>query len=342
MGMRALFAGSAVLMAGLVACSAAASVAATSPAATGASRVGKASAWAAASASAVTRAAAAKPAQAKAAAASESSVLLREGLCTAPASHRALAARVSADILAGLRGRDGTHAVSVYDRVTGVYCLYNGSQHFDSASIVKAIILAALMRWHQETKTPLSSWEQGEATLMITQSDNDAATALWNELGMSNLQHFLNLAKMGETQLGQDGLWGLTQVTAHDEMLLLELLTAPNPVLDAHSRSYELGLMAQVVSWEAWGVKAGTPSGVTWHVKNGWLPDATGWHINSIGAFTGHGKDYMMAVLSVNANSDDDEQYGINTIEGLARRVQHDLNDAKLTAPSSTTITTGG
>ena len=57
---------------------------------------------------------------------------------------------------------------------------------------------------------------------MITQSDNDAATELWDEVGMGRLQHFLDLAKMDETQLGQDGYWGLTQVTAHDEMLLLE------------------------------------------------------------------------------------------------------------------------
>ena len=121
---------------------------------------------------------------------------------------------------------------------------------------------------------------------------------------MDKLQHFLDLAGMGETKLGQDGEWGLTQVTAHDEMLLLKLLTASNSVLDANSRAYELNLMAHVTNWEAWGVTAGTPSDVTWHVKNGWLPDATGWHINSIGAFTGHGKDYMMAVLSVNANDE--------------------------------------
>ena len=108
--------------------------------------------------------------------------------------------RRAADILKGLRGRNGVHAVSVYDRVTGVYCLYNGSQHFDSASIVKAIIMAALLRWHQETSKPLSSWEKSEATLMITRSDDDAATALWDELGMDSLQHFLNLAGMGETR----------------------------------------------------------------------------------------------------------------------------------------------
>jgi Beta-lactamase enzyme family len=322
MGIRAaLLAGSAVLMVGLVACSSA-GAATASPAAGGAHRAAKRATSAAATAKAST------------AAGSATLATVTEGLCTAPAARRALATQLSADILRGLQGRNGVHAVSVYDRVTGVSCLYNGSKHFDSASIVKAIIMAALLRWHQETNTPLSSWEKSEATLMITQSDNDAATDLWDELGMDNLQHFLNLAGMGETQLGQDGEWGLTQVTALDEMRVLELLTAPNSVLDASSRSYQLGLMAQVTNWEAWGVTAGTPSGVTWHVKNGWLPDATGWHINSIGTFSGPGKNYMIAVLSDNTDMNDDEQYGINTIEDVARLVQHDLNDANLTGSS--------
>jgi Beta-lactamase enzyme family len=328
MGMRALFVGAVAVMAGIVACSS--GMAATSASAT--------SAQGSATAAALTKSEKTKAA----AAASASSAGVREGLCIAPADHRALASRVSADIWAGLRGRNGEHAVSVYDRVTGLSCVYNGSKHFDSASIVKAIILGALMRWHQQTRTSLSSWEKSEAALMIEQSDDDAATDLWDEVGMTNLQHFLNLAKMGETQLGQDGEWGLTQVTAHDEMLLLKLLTASNSVLDANSRGYELNLMAHVTSWEAWGVTAGTPSDVTWHVKNGWLPDATGWHINSIGAFSGHGKDYMVAVLSVNANDDDDEDYGIDTIEDIARLVQHDLNNAKLTSPSAASVTTGG
>ena len=342
MGMRALIAGSAVLLAGIVACGSP-SVAATSAAATGAKATAAAGAETTASAAALTNAEKGNAEKGKAGTAtSASAALVREGLCTAPADHRALASRVSADIWAGLRDRNGSHAVSVYDRVTGLSCIYNGPKHFDSASIVKAIILGALMRWHQETKTSLSSWEKNEATLMIEQSDNDAATYLWDELGMTRLQHFLNLAGMGQTELGQDGEWGLTQVTAHDEMLLLKLLTASNSVLDAGSRGYELSLMAHVTSWEAWGVTAGTPSDVTWHVKNGWLPDATGWHINSIGAFTGHGRDYMMAVLSVNADPNDGEDYGIDTIEDIARRVQHDLNDAKLTKPSSTSISTGG
>jgi len=236
---------------------------------------------------------------------------------------------LSADIKNALRGRDGDHAVTVYDRVTSVYCAVNAARHFDSASVVKAIILAALLRWHQETKEPLSENEKYLATLMITQSDNGAATALWNELGMDRLQHFLNLAKMNQTELGTGGYWGLTQVTARDEMLLLELLTAGNSVLDAYSRSYQLGLMAKVVSWERWGTPAGAPSYVSVHVKNGWLPDDTGWHINSIGAFTGHGRNYMIAVLT---DGNPSEQYGIDTIEDVARPVHGAINAARPTA----------
>jgi hypothetical protein len=324
MGMRALLAGSAVLLMGVVACSSA-GAATAAPASAGVGRGARPSRSATAKA----------PAPKASTAGSAASAIVTEGVCTAPAARRALAAQLSADIMKGLRGRNGVHAVSVYDRVTGVSCLYNGSKHFDSASIVKAIIMAALLRWHQQTGTPLSSWEKSEATLMIEQSDNDAATDLWDELGMDNLQDFLNLAGMGETELGQDGAWGLTQVTAHDEMLLLKLLTAPNSVLDAASRAYQLGLMASVTNWESWGVTAGTPSGVTWHVKNGWLPDATGWHINSIGTFSGHGDDYMMAVLSDNTDMNDDEQYGINTIEDVARLVQADLNNATLTGSTA-------
>ena len=58
-------------------------------------------------------------------------------------------------------------------------------------------------------------------------------------------QHFLNLAQMTHTVLGPGGYWGLTQITAHDEILLLQLLINPNGVLDSASRGYELGLMAR-------------------------------------------------------------------------------------------------
>lgn len=249
--------------------------------------------------------------------------------CTAPAGHRAVAAALSAVIQVALRGRAGHQAVAVHDPVTGVSCQADGGRQFDAASIVKAIILAALLRWHQETATWLSDWETGEATLMITQSDNDAATSLWNWVGLSRIQHFLGLAAMNETELGPGRFWGLTQVTAHDEMLLLDLLARPNRVLSAASRAYQLALMAQVVPWQRWGTPAGAPDGVAVHVKNGWLPDGTGWHVNSIGAFTGKGENYVIAVLT---DDNPSEQYGIDTIEAVAWGVHRELSAARGTA----------
>src|SRR6201999_4562834 len=68
--------------------------------------------------------------------------LVREGICTAPAADKAAAARLSAGILGALRGRAGTHGVTVYDVETGISCYTGASQHMDSASIVKTIILA--------------------------------------------------------------------------------------------------------------------------------------------------------------------------------------------------------
>jgi beta-lactamase class A len=295
MGTRALLAGSAALTAGLMAASAGTTMAAVTAAAVTVSP----------------------------------DVRVREGICTVPPASKALASKLSAGIKDALRGRSGHHAVTVYDTVTKVSCYIDSSRHFDSASVVKAIILATLLRWHQETGRPLSAAEKERARLMITRSDNGAATALWDEVGMGRLRHFLSLAEMRQTQLGQHGYWGLTQITAHDEMLLLELLATANPVLTASSRSYELGLMAKVISGQRWGTPAGAPAGITVHVKNGWLPDDTGWHINSIGAFTGKGKDYLIAVLT---DDNPSERYGINTIERVARLVHADLNAVRAAA----------
>jgi len=243
--------------------------------------------------------------------------------CTAPAAHKALAARLSRDITKALAGRRGLHAVTVHDRVTGLTCRLSEGHRFDSASVVKATILAALLRWHQETGRPLSDREKHLATLMITRSDNDAATALWNEVGLARLQHFLDLAKMTETQLNREGYWGLTQITARDELTLLRLLTSSNSVLSASSRKYQLGLMARVIPAQRWGVPAGAPRYVTVYVKNGWLPLSDGWHINSIGAFIGHGRDYMMVVLS---DGNPTMDYGVTTVEAVAEAVHRDLN----------------
>ena len=262
--------------------------------------------------------AAARPASAAIATAAASSAV-----CSS-SSHSALAARLARDIQAARHGRASTVAVRVDDPGAGLGCSLNGSLHFDSASVVKVTILGALLRKAQDRHRHLTATEAARARAMITRSDNAAASALWAELGHNYLQHFLNLARMTRTYLGPDGYWGLTQITASDQVLLLRLLFSANPVLNTASRDYALALMAGVVPSQRWGVAAGAPTRLTAHIKNGWLPRATHqWRIHSIGIFTGSGGGYSIVVLT---QDDPTMAYGIATIEAIARAIHRDLN----------------
>jgi beta-lactamase class A len=244
-------------------------------------------------------------------------------ICTAPAKYASLATRLSKDIAAAIRGRSGSIAIRVEDVRTGVECRYNEGRRSHSASVVKATILAALLYWRQRTHTSLTSTEKHEATLMIEDSDNNAATYLWNDVGHARLNQFIKAATMTETELNSGGYWGLSEITARDELQLTRLLTEHNSVLTDSSRAYELNLMNHVVSYERWGVPAGAPSGLTVYVKNGWLNDPVRWVINSIGAIEGHGRDYKMAILTY---GNPNEQYGINTVQAIAKAANRDLN----------------
>ena len=240
------------------------------------------------------------------------------------AAHPKLATRMATGIRAALSGRLSTVALRVEDRSKQLTCSLNTRMHFDSASVVKVIILGTLLRMTETQHRHLTKHETTLATEMITESDNDAASALWAEVGRGRLQYFLGRAKMTETQLGPGGYWGLTLITAHDEALLLNLLMYPNTVLTPGSRAFALNLMARVIPSQRWGVPAGAPADLTVHVKNGWLPLAThGWRIHSIGCFTGHHRGYSIVVLT---EDNPTMQYGITTIQAAARVIHRQLN----------------
>jgi beta-lactamase class A len=242
--------------------------------------------------------------------------------CSSP-SHPELAARLSHDIADALAGRRSTLAFTVRDAGTGLVCSSAPTRHFDSASIVKATIMGAVLRLAQDEHRSLTSFEEENLGSMITQSDNDAAVRLWNHVGQARLQAFLDLAGMHDTVLAPDGAFGLTQVTAGDEMKQLDVYTTDPDVLSPEHKAYGLRLMAEVEAGQRWGTPYGAPPEVTVQVKNGWLQRAThSWRVNSLGIFTAPTRTYQMAVLT-----DDDPTlaYGIDTVQRIAWQVHHDL-----------------
>ncbi|GAA3068544.1 serine hydrolase [Streptomyces glomeratus] len=234
-----------------------------------------------------------------------------------------LATKLQQDITAALAGRKGTVAVGLYDRSTNTTCSLRATSAYDSASVVKVTVLGTLLWDAKKHNRYLTDRENTLATAMITKSDNSATSALWKQLGLTKINGFLTAAGMTQTKPGADGYWGLTQITVQDEQKLLKLITARNSVLSDNSRAYILKLMGQVVSSQRWGTPAGAPSGVSVHVKNGWLQRAThGWRVHSVGTFNGNGHDYMITVLTQDNSTMD---YGVATIQNVARAIHKDL-----------------
>jgi len=216
---------------------------------------------------------------------------------------RACAARaaLTAALARLLRHHTGRLAAAVTDLGTGVTATYHPRQAFPTASIVKAGILATLLLQHQHQHAALSPGEQALAAAMIENSDNAAATALWNTIGgAAGLAAADQALRLRHTLPGPGGWWGLTATTVTDQLRLLSALATPRSPLTTASRRYELALMRAVAAGQNWGVTAAASPRTRPAVKNGWMPDgpAGRWVINSIGVISHHGQRLLLAVLS--------------------------------------------
>ncbi len=251
-------------------------------------------------------------------------VLLAPGTVSASTRHRSHTHRrptLKQLIATYIARRPGATTAAVYDVKTGQRWAVNWGMRNDTGSIVKVDILET--RLHQ-THGHLSDHDRQLASAMIEQSDNDAATALWNaDGGDAGVGRYNGEVGMRCTTLGQNGYWGLTLTCATDQLRLLKRLAQHNRLLTDRSRRYQLYLMKHVISGEAWGVSAGVPRrGVSVALKNGWLPygDAP-WIVNSIGVIHGDDRYYYISVLT----RDPTEGDGIATIEGISRLVWRKL-----------------
>lgn len=218
-----------------------------------------------------------------------------------------------------LLAASGTAAVSVavLDSGSGARAVYGGADAtYDTASIVKVDILAALLLRTQDEGREPTAGERAHAVAMIERSDNDAATALLAAVGGAAGLDAAN-ERFGLTATTAAKAWGLTRTTAADQLTLLEAVfgTDADAELSAESRAYVRGLMARVEADQQWGVSA---AGSAWALKNGWMPrTATGlWNINSIGQVTADGRSYLVAVLSGGQRT---KETGIALVEAVAK-----------------------
>jgi beta-lactamase class A len=233
-------------------------------------------------------------------------------------------------IQAYLAGRRGRVEAAVYDLSTGQQWTLGQQAPQAEASVVKLEILEAVLSQRTAQRVVLSLTEQELTPPMIEQSDNEAATTLWGDVGgakgMRAFDHKAGLVHTSPSNCLQcpgsswPG-WGLTTTTPQDQITLLRQLVQPSGILDKNDQKYALHLLENVTPSQRWGVSGGVPAGVTVALKNGWLPLGAGnsdWQVNSAGWVSGDGQNYLMAVLSTGNPS---EQYGIDTLNHLGAMV---------------------
>ncbi|MFJ5886628.1 serine hydrolase [Kitasatospora cineracea] len=216
-------------------------------------------------------------------------------------------------LAAALGGLDGHFAVAVTDPGSGASAAW-GADSFVTASIVKVDILAALLLRNDGV---LTGDQKAAAALMIEQSDNDAATALFDAVGGApGLDRANATFGLTGTVAGTDGFWGLTSTTAADQAQLLRVVFTEDSPLGSASRAYLAKLMGLVADDQDWGVSAADQGGAV-QLKNGWLPrDSTGlWVVNSIGRIEYGGRPLLVSVLSDGSATED---AGIALVESVA------------------------
>jgi hypothetical protein len=243
-----------------------------------------------------TAAAAAQPAQAPAVG----------GAKRAAAPVLATAAGIAAAVRYA-RTRSGTVAFAVLDergRLRGL----RRTVRFASASIVKAMLMVAVLR--RIGSGHLGEGERDLLRRMITVSDNDAASAIYAQVGGAGLRSVARAA--GAKRFVDVGNWADAQLTAADQARFF--LRVDRLVPAAHRR-YVRRLLSSIVGWQRWGI---APVARTHRMKiffkGGWRTGI----VHQVALLERGGRRIALAVLT---SSEPSMAYGEQTVEGIARRV---------------------
>ena len=175
-----------------------------------------------------------------------------------------------------------------------------------SASVTKAMLLVAVLR----TQRTLSPALRGLLEPMITRSDNDAADAVYAQVGGAGLTAVAQVA--GMTHFADVGHWAAERITAADEA---RLFFALDRLVPARHRGYARRLLGGIVAQQSWGIAAvARAAGLHAWFKGGWRTDV----VHQAALVEGQGRRVAIAVLTRGSPSFD---YAVSTVEGIAQRL---------------------
>jgi beta-lactamase class A len=161
----------------------------------------------------------------------------------------------------------GDVAFAVLDPYSGLRG-YDPDRQFSSASVTKAMLLAAELRRLREEDEPLDAGTKELLEPMITYSDNGAADSVYAQVGDEGLEDVARRAGMADFE-ATPGFWGGDQITSADMARFFYRLDAN---LAGPYHDYAKGLLARIASTERWGIPEVLDPGWTAWFKGGWRP----------------------------------------------------------------------
>ncbi len=188
--------------------------------------------------------------------------------------------------------------VEVYDVTHQRAYAQNNTAQFLTASSIKVPIMLTLFALTESQGREPDSSETNLLTAMIENSDNDAASALFLEIGgATGIANYLqSIGMSGLTP--DDDAWGYSLITPQAMVTLLTQLH-DGTILTATDRATALSLMQNVEADQQWGVGDTAPGGATFAMKNGWVPGPDGlWSVNTSGIVTTNGETYIVSVYT--------------------------------------------
>jgi Beta-lactamase enzyme family len=212
----------------------------------------------------------------------------------------------------------GDASFAVIDRSLGLRG-YDYDRRFSSASVSKALLLAAELRRLEREDLPLDAGTKALLGPMITYSDNRAADTIYARVGDTGLEEVAARAGMGDF-VPTPGFWGGDRITAADMARFFYRLEANLP---RRYRAYAKRLLARITPVERWGIPEAVGGGWSVWFKGGWRPPG-GEHnsgpVTHQAALLEHrrGERVALAVLT------DEAPWGgggFEAIEGVARRL---------------------
>jgi hypothetical protein len=198
---------------------------------------------------------------------------------------------------------------------------YNPDQTHITASIVKVEIMSMIQEyWGSVDAIPADHRELLE--LMITESENSAASALYNYLGgVDALVAAHERYGLQDTTPDAQGRWGVGWSSAADQLIITDLnLYTDRGHLGEDQVALGRELMGSVIEEQAWGVSAAAKADETVWLKNGWdVESQLGglWVVNSIGILGGDGDEPVKLAVLTSGAVDDVE--GIPIVEEIAK-----------------------